>query len=73
MLRGEPCKVRRYMLSKTDKDANRVWRLLKNPKERKLSEATALALLKPFPYVESDSRRCEQSVFVLHVANGVNL
>ena len=66
-LRGDPCQVRRYVLSKTDKNAKRAWQLLKNAKESKMTEATALALLKPFSYVESDSRHCEQSVFALHV------
>ena len=67
VLRGDPCKVRRYTLSKSDNDANQIWKLLKNAKDSKMSEAKALALLKPFSYVESDSRQCEPSVFVLHV------
>lgn len=72
-LRGDPCKVRHYELSKTDDDARRVWKLLKHAKANAVSETRALALLKPFSYVESDSRQCKQSVLVVHVADGVDL
>ena len=66
-LRGEPCKVRRYTLPKDKKEATRAWKLLNSPKAKAMSETRALALLAPFSYEESDSRRCGQSVLVLHV------